>query len=94
MSCHLFALNADTWEYEWHPDNTKVFFLDETFQPVSSHDFGRFVGAVGFREGFYYADVATSAEDTYERTLLRSADGQTWEPVETLDPELVLQSVQ
>ena len=54
------------------------------------------MAGVGFRDGSYYAEVATSTQDTirHETALLRSADGQTWEPVETLDPELVLQSVQ
>lgn len=86
VSCDLHALNAGTWEYEYHPDNTKALLLDENFQLVGSYDFGRPVEAVGFLDGFYYAQVSTEAEKTDPNCLelYRSTDGMNWEKTEAL----------
>lgn len=74
---------------QWYGKNTLVWFLDENFEIISSHDFGRLVEQVGYLDGIYYADVAdqegSSDHEVHNNalteayTLYRSADGITWE---------------
>lgn len=80
-SSWLFGLNESKWEYERHPDNGKVLFLDEDFQLLSSHDFGTHVGAVGYYNGRYYANVSDDIHG-YDSSVYCSADGENWEQVE------------
>lgn len=71
----------------WYDGNTRVYFLNEALELLSSYDFGRLVEKIGFLNGAYYAQVSNS-----ERTsdtgfdwggegcvLYRSTDGKSWE---------------
>ena len=71
---------------QWYGKNTQIWLLDEDFNVVSSHDFGRLVERVGYAGGTYYAEVAKK-EGTSDHqvsgystanTIYRSTDGRTW----------------
>lgn len=70
----------------WYGKNTEVWFLDEDFQVISSHDFGRLVERIAYVDGTYYAEVVrnegTSDHEvsgySTSNTIYRSADGGTW----------------
>lgn len=70
----------------WYGKNTLVWFLDEDFHILSSHDFGRLVERVRYIDGTYYAEVVKN-EGTSDHqvsgystsnTIYRSTDGENW----------------
>ena len=70
----------------WYSKNTQVWFMDENFQVLSSHDFGRLVERVGYADGAYYAEVVKNEGTSDHRasgystlnTIYRSTDGKNW----------------
>lgn len=79
-------------------EGSKVFLLDGDLNVLSSHDFGRGVERIGFRDGLCYAEVGEMSWDERERygiispgkgeepghVLWRSADGTNWEKTDII----------
>lgn len=86
---------------------SKVFLLDEELNVIFSHDFGRGLERVGYREGVFYAEVGSESWDERGRygvisingqapvnILWRSADGVHWEETDILTVRECLRGLQ